>query len=473
MSKLPLYTENDTERRSPGVNSEDPSRSPFRRDYARLLHSPAFRRLQGKTQLYPGHESDFFRNRLTHSLEVAQIAKGIAQKINYEIEYFRENRIDTDLVEFAALAHDLGHPPFGHNGELALDDCMANFGGFEGNAQTLRILAVTEKKVAPAGGGQPVSIDGVDNRLGLDPTYRSLAAVLKYDQPIPKKRKKKAGESVCKGYYESESSLVKQIRNSVAPSLKKETKLKTIECQIMDLADDIAYSTYDLEDGLKGGFVNPQMLLETVRSNAHVLSAVTKKVAKECPGTRPEDVVETLAQLFDLDEDGYFLKGTTGIAHRDMTPLAMYRQSQNLSENGYVRLEFTSSLVHRFVSGVTVSVNRKNPALSKISLDKAIKLQVETLKHLNYEITIMSPRLKLVEYRGYEIVTEIFKALGEKEGYLLLPQDVRTCYLRLGSRSRAARMRLICDFVAGMTDRYAVEFFGRLKHGDQSIFKPF
>jgi dGTPase len=470
MSKLPLYTEKDTERRSPIANSEDPSRSPFRRDYARLLHSPAFRRLQGKTQLYPGHESDFFRNRLTHSLEVAQIAKGIAQKINFEVDYFKENPIDTDLVEFAALAHDLGHPPFGHNGERALDDCMASSGGFEGNAQTLRILAVTEKKAALAGGGQPFSVDGGDMRLGLDPTFRSLAAVLKYDQPIPKKRTKKAGESISKGYYESESLLVRQIRKNVAPSLKRLAKLKTLECQIMDLADDIAYSTYDLEDGLKGGFVNPQMLLETVRSNTDVLSAVTTKVAKECVGTRPEDVVSALAELFGLNESGYLAKG---VSARAMTPLAMYRQSQNLSENGYVRLEFTSQLVHRFISNVTVSVNTKNPALSEVSLDKALKLQVETLKHLNYEITIMSPRLKLVEYRGYEIVTEIFKALAGNEGYLLLPNDLRACYMKLGSGNRAARMRLICDFVAGMTDRYAIEFFGRLKHGDQSIFKPF
>lgn len=476
MSKPLLYSAKDRARRQQSANPQDPSRTTFRRDYARLLHSPAFRRLQGKTQLYPGHESDFFRNRLTHSLEVAQIAKGIAQKINYEVDYFQENPIDTDLVEFAALAHDLGHPPFGHNGELALDDCMASFGGFEGNAQTLRILAVTEKKVTLNGGVDPVLSNGLDQRLGLDPTYRSLAAVLKYDEPIPLKRRKKRGEKVKKGYYQSESVLVKNIRKNVAPSLKSGAKIKTIECQIMDLADDIAYSTYDLEDGLKGGFVNPQMLIESMRSNNSLLSAVTKKVAKECPGTTPEKVIKALAQLFDLDANGYLLTGTSngkGGPTRDVTPLAMYTLSQNLSDNGYMRIALTSSLVNSFISGVTVTVNNKIPALSEVSLDKALKLQVETLKHLNYEVTIMSPRLKLVEYRGYEIVTEIFKALIKKEGYLLLPQDMRSCYLKLGSRNSAARRRLICDFVAGMTDRYAIEFFGRLKHGDQSIFKPF
>lgn len=130
-----------------GTCSNEPYRSDFRRDYARLVHSPAFRRLDGKTQLFPGVESDFFRNRLTHSLEVAQIAKSIALKLNYESQFIADlGGIDTDLVEVAGLAHDLGHPPFGHNGELTLDQCMLAYGGFEGNAQTLRILSRLEKK---------------------------------------------------------------------------------------------------------------------------------------------------------------------------------------------------------------------------------------------------------------------------------------------------------------------------------------
>ncbi len=119
---------------------EEPHRSAFRRDNGRLIHSAVFRRLQGKTQLFPNYESDFFRNRLTHSIEVAQIAKGITEQINSSEEYFKQHPINTDLVETAALAHDLGHPPFGHNGEKALDHVMKPYGGFEGNAQTLRIL---------------------------------------------------------------------------------------------------------------------------------------------------------------------------------------------------------------------------------------------------------------------------------------------------------------------------------------------
>src|SRR5690606_8743936 len=129
-----IYSKQDFARELEEAEKADEGRSAFRRDFCRLLHSPSFRRLQGKTQLFPSDESDFFRNRLTHSLEVAQIAKGIAQNLNSKIEFFKKNPIDLDLVEFAGIAHDLGHPPFGHNGEKALDDKMKDFGGFEGNA---------------------------------------------------------------------------------------------------------------------------------------------------------------------------------------------------------------------------------------------------------------------------------------------------------------------------------------------------
>ncbi len=189
-----LYQKSDTRRASSvpddtGLGVEQ-YRSDWRRDYARLIHCPAFRRLQGKTQLFPSNESDFYRNRLTHSLEVAQIAKSIAIRLNNTHDYFKENQIETDIVEFAALAHDIGHPPFGHNGEAALDELMADSGGFEGNAQTLRLLCRLEKKQTeefPLKVDRPVPVlNGNDIRLGLNLTSRCLASVLKYDSCIPK-----------------------------------------------------------------------------------------------------------------------------------------------------------------------------------------------------------------------------------------------------------------------------------------------
>ena len=128
-------------------------------------------------------------------------------------------------------------------------------------------------------------------------------------------------------------------------------------------------------------------------------------------------------------------------------------------------------MVDRFIRGVRIKIDEKYPALSTVYLEPDTKVHVETLKHLNYEVTIMSPRLKLVEYRGYEIIKTIYKALVRDKGFLLMPQDFRESYLRLKKRSE--KYRVVCDFVAGMTDRYAIEFFGRLKQGDQSIFKPF
>jgi dGTPase len=150
---------------------------------------PSFRRLQGKTQVFPGHESDFFRNRLTHSLEVAQIGKSIALRLNSIDSEFKKRgfALEPEIVEFAGLAHDLGHPPFGHTGEEALDHRMSNHGGFEGNAQTLRIVLCLEKKSTRHLVQNQVTpfSKGSDLRCGLNLSFRSLASLLKYDEQIP------------------------------------------------------------------------------------------------------------------------------------------------------------------------------------------------------------------------------------------------------------------------------------------------
>ncbi|MEQ8953720.1 MAG: dNTP triphosphohydrolase, partial [Gammaproteobacteria bacterium] len=245
-------------------------RTPARRDFARLIHCPAYRRLQGKTQLFPSHESDFFRNRLTHSQEVAQIAKSIAIRLNSTESFLRSKpmKIDLDLVEFAALAHDIGHPPFGHNGEQILDELMLSYGGFEGNAQTLRILSKLEKKATynfPAISNIPVCFDAKerkDLRCGLNLSYRTLASIIKYDNIIPRTKGERVknssdGEPV-KGIYLDEEELLDRIKTHVGYNGKN---FKTIECHIMDIADDIAYSTYDIEDSMKAGFLTPLKIL--------------------------------------------------------------------------------------------------------------------------------------------------------------------------------------------------------------------
>lgn len=449
-----MYKKNDLLRERQELEQSKNGRSPFRRDYARLLHSPSFRRLQGKTQLFPSNESDFVRNRLTHSLEVAQITKGLAESFNAKKN--NKYKIDLDLVEFAGFAHDLGHPPFGHNGEKALDECMKNFGGFEGNAQTLRILTKIERKVF-AEGLKPEFVHGIsenskDKRLGLNLTYRSLASILKYDHEIPVCRA--PSSKLAKGYYESEKNIVEKIKINVAGK-DFQGKFKTIECQLMDIADDIAYSTYDFEDSMKAGFTSP---LEVVSwaSTPFYMAKLKEKIQAEFPRISEEEILNAL-----IDTVGYTPSDDS---------LVTYQESKLFAENAYSRTKLTSELVHKFMSGVSIEINEKIPALSKVNVTKKIKLKIEVLKHINYLMMIMSPRLKVVEFRGGEIVKTLFEILSSKEGIHLLPKDVRIIYDCLSTECE--KKRTVCDFVAGMTDRYAVDFYSRLRGNASSMFVP-
>ena len=467
----PLYNGRD---RCREFNLEETScyRTSFRRDYARVLHSPAFRRLQGKTQLFPGWESDFFRNRLTHSLEVAQIAKSIALRLNKTHPYFQESSIDLDLVETAALAHDLGHPPFGHNGEKALNRCMKRHGGFEGNAQTLRILSRLEKRHEDS---EDVPwTNGADARVGLNLTHRSLAAVLKYDKKIPSLL---MHDTQVKGYYRTESELVKKIKKSVLgdQSRTRERSFKTIECQIMDIADDIAYSTYDLEDALKAGFITPMKMIWAI-SDERILKRLCDKPELRALKLDKDTIQSTVVDLWidqglvDLESLEVGEASLGDKVERALMVAKVDQASRELSTDGAIRTTFTSELIRSCVESVEVSDIDKVPALSRIELEPLAKNRVEILKHLTYELIIQSPLMKTTEYRGAGIVTEIFEALAGRGGERLLPDD----YQALLERSDdCLRKRTICDFVAGMTDRYALEFYARLKsESPQTIFKP-
>lgn len=447
---MPMYSTSDWERPFGEVERTSAWRPPITRDWGRIIHSAAFRRLQGKTQVFPGHESDFFRNRLTHSLEVAQIAEGIACRLNAESLGLQGQPINERLCAAAALIHDIGHPPFGHNGERALDDAMKRFGGFEGNAQTLRIVTALERKVR----------DG-EFCHGLNLTNRLLAAVLKYDNEIKQKRKQR--QPFEKGYYHTESDLVARVKDAVAPGFAG-GKFKTVECQIMDIADDIAYSTFDLEDSFKAGFVTPASILA---SSEDLLDRVAKKVSKTLnKNTEIGDVFLAFSTLFE----------SIGEATRSEFPLLDFRQmataSSALANDSYLRTAFSSQLVGKAIAGVSIVVDKDFPMLSEVKLDEESALRVEILKHYTYEATVTSSRVKTAEYRGYEVVQRIFEALTAKNGRHLLPEDVR-CKLDIAD-SKSGRRRVICDYIAGMTDRFAVEFYGRL-HSDsaQSMFKPF
>ncbi|KAA0127309.1 dNTP triphosphohydrolase [Chryseobacterium sp. SN22] len=485
-----MYT-NDDAQRVLETNEQD-YRTAYRRDYARLIHSPSFRRLQGKTQLYPGIESDFFRNRLTHSLEVAQISKTIGNFINNNFLSDNEKEpINLDICEFAGVAHDLGHPPFGHQGEEALDECMRDNGGFEGNAQTLRILSKLEKK-------EKSEILGNDSefRFGLNLTYRSLASILKYDNEIPVKyndRKDSEKNKAIKGYYSLERDLVETIKEKVVGE-KFEGIFKTVECQIMDIADDIAYSTYDLEDGFKAGFYHPTAFFSYPENVFVNVAQKVEKALKKDENIKkktfsPDEVKEILLTVFSNvynyesiglqlaeDEKGnHYIaipKGVTQEAMLSNIVNTVSRGSKSVAEDGYIRNAFTSDLINGAINDVKFILNEKHPSLSKVFLEESSRIRVEVLKNFTYESQILSPRLKIAEFRGKEIVKEIFKVLSQDEGWRLMPSDYQTIHNHF--KSKANKLRCICDYISGMTDKYAIEFYGRLKsENPETIFKPF
>lgn len=215
MQRRIIYRSSEWERYKGGGLKKGDERSPSEIDRSRILHSAAFRRLAGKTQIFGINQDSFFRSRLTHSLEVAQIAKGIALKTQCDIE----------TCETAALAHDIGHPPFGHKGEQVLARLMTDHGGFEANAQNFRVLTLLEVKFI--------------DEAGIDLTKAVLDAVLKYRKPWDGHRAK---------FYYVDDDRVRRIVEWAKDGVEEQS----FECQVMDWADDVAYSSHDFEDGLHG-----------------------------------------------------------------------------------------------------------------------------------------------------------------------------------------------------------------------------
>ena len=335
---------------------------------------------------------------------------------------------------------------------------MRSAGGFEGNAQTLRIISRLEKKVRMR---RP---DGREDRAGLNLTYRLMAAVLKYDREIPLTRGENQG--LVKGYYESEAELVHNIKRNTTGRVTAD--FKTIECWIMDLADDIAYSTYDLEDSMKAGFLTPASILA---SKGPLVSEVAAKVTSQLErACAPEDVMLVLSELFD--EIGPDTKEPFSI----LAFAKAFQASQDLAQSGYLRTKLSSQLVHDAINAVKVEINPDFPMLSKAYLTDEAEFRIEVLKQYTYESMIYSSRVKLPEFRGYEVVKSIFEALASKKGAVLMPDDVREHHANCSSEKSAVAgdLRFRGGHDGSLCDRVlrSAAFHGGSEHIQARIGKP-
>ena len=415
------------ERRS-GKNPRRPHdhRSETERDLARVVHAAAFRRLQGKTQVLGIGESDFHRTRLTHSMEAAQIGRGIVQDLKAR-DLIPKRIFDADRIVTICLAHDLGHPPFGHGGEIALNYMMRDYGGFEGNGQTLRILAKQEAHT-----------DG----FGLDLTRRTLLGILKYPAPYSKLCKLKLPaptdhiKTVAnlwkppKCYHDSEKDIVDWILHPlsendrrafeqfVPPSNDKhgKTSEKGFDTSIMDLADDIAYGVHDLEDAIRLGLI-------TEKQWASNRVQVNKKWGKKF------DLTKVSADLF----------------------------SGKSSE----RKRAIGGMVNALISSTVLEKrNFKEPVIRhRVILEGMAKEFLNTLRNLVTVYVIKTPEVQTLEYRGQQIVMKLFEAFLSDPKRLLKTNFSEEWQRATGE---CAKARVVCDYIAGMTDEYATRIYERL-----------
>ncbi len=421
----PFYNETDSERKAdlPDAKARVSIRDDFERDYGRILHSAAFRRLQAKTQVIAVSEGDFHRTRLTHSLEVAQIARGIATSLNENTNVYN-GKIDTSLIEAAALAHDLGHPPFGHQGERALNACMRRFDlNFEGNGHTFRLLTALEGH----------------HGYGLNLTRAGLLSVLKYPVPMKMLNNTRVEEKppkssifdedmaayrwVLEPFTEVEKNYLTAY-SGIKEGKHGATLAKTFECSIVELADDIAYATYDLEDSLKLQMISQEAL---------------KEVLTDCRINCPEGIAKAINRFLEA--------GNTG-------------------DNKYKNKHLCADLVWGFINHVSIEEVPfaqdgqqliSNRLKYKAVVDEGTRNLLAGLKQLVITHVIKSQRVQTFEWRGGHIINKLFEAMINDKH--LLPQDEKS-HWSVSSDSHNAR--IVCDYLSSMTDNYALKIYSRL-----------
>jgi len=392
----------DRERFIPELHSSP--RSDFARDRGRILHSSALRRLSLKTQvLSPSAGLDFARNRLTHSLEVAQIGRELAMRLG----------LDADVVETACLAHDLGHPPFGHNGEKALSEWAREFGGFEGNAQSFRLLVRLEPKV----------IDSSGRSRGLNLTRKSLLASLKYPWLAEEAELDKSGRAKF-GVYQDDIESFDWARKSLPK------RLRTIEAEVMDFSDDVAYSVHDFEDAIVNGFFQPASF-----EGSSNLESYVREMMSWVDSPTEDQLLAAWHSLSNLSD-------WVGDFEASLAKLAALKN-------------LTSTLIGRFVSSVSVEKVEGFPHLVVPSetLDEIRLLKGIVAVH----VMSQASRQEIYDYQRH-VITNIASNLAAE------PKLMEKIFYSLHREAAddEARGRVIVDQVACLTDQSAMELFGKL-----------
>jgi dGTPase len=391
-----------------------PGRSAFERDRARVLHSAALRRLAATTQVVVPGESDFPRTRLTHSLECAQVGRGLGKALG----------CDPDLVETACLAHDLGHPPFGHTGEGALAEIAADIGGFEGNAQSLRILTRLEAKTFVADGQTS------GRSAGLNLTRAALDASCKYPWG------REVNDSKF-GVYDDDREVFGWLREG-APEGRK-----CLEAQVMDWSDDIAYSVHDLEDAIHAGHLGLAVLRDPAER-----AALTELAASRLPGSAPDEFAAALDRL---------------------TTLSFWPRSYDASHRSLAALKnATSQLIGRFCEFAEDATRQQfgDAPLHGYDADLVVprgaRLEVEALKAVTarYVMEIEAATTRYAQQR--DVVHELVELLCVRAPDGLDP-IAREAWQAAGSD--AGRLRAIIDHVASLTDPSAMASHADLKAG--------
>ncbi|MDS1271219.1 deoxyguanosinetriphosphate triphosphohydrolase [Lipingzhangella sp. LS1_29] len=430
---MPSYHSHDRQRRVSEPAKSD-GRSPFERDRARVLHSFSLRRLAAKTQVVQPGVSDFPRTRLTHSLECAQIGRELGSRLG----------CDPDLVEAACLAHDLGHPPFGHNGEAALDAAARDCGGFEGNAQSLRLLTRLESKVLDPDGAS----------AGLNLTRATLDATVKYPWTCAQTRTATRGPAAAGkfGCYTEDIAVLDWIR-AHAPHGRR-----CLEAQVMDWADDVAYSVHDVEDGLYAGMILPETL-DSDSERQHLAELAARSLAESAPGLgapllddagRPPGTEELRQVLEDLLGEPFWPRQMAG----DLRSLARLK-------------DLTSALIGRFCGAAERATLARQRAeaqewgryTAELIVPRRQVLECALLKAIAVRYVLGRDGAR--EHQEWErgIVTELVAAVAHGAPATLDPA-LRPGYVAAGDD--AAALRVVIDQVASLTDTSALAWHREL-----------